>query len=480
MAIAPDGKTAYVANLEIEHGDADRHRDQHGRHGDQGRILLQVPIAITPDGHTAYVAERSGSPRQGHGDADHHTPPTHRASRSGWGGRPDDRDHARWDDRLRHGRVGNSADTNRYSDERAREADPGPVEIPPGRSQSGRTGRPCTSPTDAGTVTPITTATNTAGKPIRVGQGSQERSRSRRMGRRLTLSAGWIARLGHGDADHDGDQHAWKADRVGEGPCGDRDHAGWEDGLRRQLYRGHGDADHDGDQHAREADHGREGPVCARDRALTPTARPPLAAAGRCPRDMRDQGAVANAASPASKPSAAVRSESSARSAVLAGSTPLGQFERGRRGRLSLAWPHAAGAPGPRRPAHIRARWYASLPPSWRGPTAWRTRLFLHAPRQHGAAECGRRGQPADVGYGRVRDVLQDHDPRAWRLALARKGARPVNAGSTSVPSRAADSAAVWNMAARTVPGQPDVRGVEVAVCQTATGHVHEGFSAGR
>ena len=33
--------------------------------------------------------------------------------------------------------------------------------------------------------------------------------------------------------------------------------------------------------------------------------------------------------------------------------------------------------------------------------------------------------------------------------SVARNGASPVNAGSTSVPSRAADSAAVWNSAAR-------------------------------
>ena len=57
---------------------------------------------------------------------------------------------------------------------------------------------------ESGTVTPITAATNTPGKPIKVGSGPR-RSRSPRTGRRPT-SPTWRAR--YGDADHHRDQHA--------------------------------------------------------------------------------------------------------------------------------------------------------------------------------------------------------------------------------------------------------------------------------
>ena len=65
-------------------------------------------------------------------------------------------------------------------------------------------------------------------------------------------------RLGHGDADHDRDQHAREADQ-GRWPAllRDRDHAGREDRLRRQHGHEYGDADLDGDQHAGQADQGR-------------------------------------------------------------------------------------------------------------------------------------------------------------------------------------------------------------------------------
>ena len=75
--------------------------------------------------------------------------------------------------------------------------------------------------------------------------------------------------------------------------------------------------------------------------------------------------------------------------------------------------------------------------------------LLLQPARQHGPAERGRRGQPADVGERRVRHVLQRHDPRAGGLAVGQERQQPGERGSTSVPSRAADSAAVWNSAAR-------------------------------
>jgi hypothetical protein len=52
--------------------------------------------------------------------------------------------------------------------------------------------------------------------------------------------------------------------------------------------------------------------------------------------------------------------------------------------------------------------------------------------------------------------------------SVARNGARPVKAGSTSVPSRAADRAAVWNSAARTASSASPMYAVwKLPLCQT-------------
>ena len=162
----------------------------------------------------------------------------------------------------------------------------------------------------SGTVTPITTATNTAGPPITVG-ATRTPSRSRRTARPPTSST----RLGHGDPDRDRHQHRRAADHgrqrplgiaitpdgktayvantgsgtvtpiatatntagppitVGSDPWCDRDHAGRQDRLRRQRRLGHGDPDRDRHQHRRAADHGRkQPPMPSRSRR---TARPP-------------------------------------------------------------------------------------------------------------------------------------------------------------------------------------------------------------
>ena len=43
IAITPDGKTAYVRQLRLGHGDPDRDRHQHRRPADHGRELTQLP-----------------------------------------------------------------------------------------------------------------------------------------------------------------------------------------------------------------------------------------------------------------------------------------------------------------------------------------------------------------------------------------------------------------------------------------------------
>ena len=164
IAFTPDRKTAYVRRRHVDHhSDSPSHRHQHGRQGDQRRagtrpsrsprtgrplyVVLRsgpvVPIntatnkagkaingpgpfaiAITPNGKTVYVHRPFGGSRQ----AGQH--------------------------RHQHGRQGDRRRGRRRS-----------------TSRSPRTARPPTSPTRArGTMVPINTATNTAGKPIKVGR----------------------------------------------------------------------------------------------------------------------------------------------------------------------------------------------------------------------------------------------------------------------------------------------------------------------
>ena len=116
----------------------------------------------------------------------------------------------------------------------------------------------------SGTVTPIATATNTAGPPITV--GSEPVGHRDHAGRQDRLRH--QLRLGHGDPDRDRHQHRRPADHGRQQPRCHRDHAGRQDRLRRQLLaRGHGDPDRDRHQHRRAADHGRQRPLCHRDHA---------------------------------------------------------------------------------------------------------------------------------------------------------------------------------------------------------------------
>ena len=159
--------------LRLGHGDPDRDGHRHRRPADHGRKRPDA-IAITPDGKTAYV---------GNGNSGTVTPIATATNTAGppitVGSQPlAHRDHAERQDRLRRQRHG------------------------------------------TGTVTPISTATNTAGPPI----------------------------------------------TVGNDPC-HRDHAERQNRLRRQLRLGHRDPDHDRHQHRRAADHGRKNP---RAIAITP------------------------------------------------------------------------------------------------------------------------------------------------------------------------------------------------------------------
>ena len=205
IAITPDGKTAYVVNEPHERSTVtpiSTATNTAGKPIHVGRS--PVRIAITPDGKTAYVviSARSRSPRSAR-------PPTRPASRSRSASRPaciaitpDGKTAYVVQRRLGHGHP----DQHRH--QHGREADP---RRPTSRmgSRSRRTGRPPTSErrlarsprsappptrpgtpipvghnpdgiaitpdgktayvgTSSGTVTPINTATNTAGKPIKV------------------------------------------------------------------------------------------------------------------------------------------------------------------------------------------------------------------------------------------------------------------------------------------------------------------------
>ena len=208
IAITPDGKTAYVANVGLGHGDPDRDRHQHRRPADHGRRRPSA-IAITPDGKTAYVTNFG---------SDTVTPI---ATATNTAGPPIT--------------VGNS---------------PCAIAITPdGKTAYVANARP-------GTVTPIATATNTAGPPITVGNAPYAIA--------ITPDGktAYVANsvLRHGDPDRDRHQHRRPADHGREQPQCHRDHAGRQDRLRHQRRLGHGDPDRDRHQHRRAADHRRNDP----------------------------------------------------------------------------------------------------------------------------------------------------------------------------------------------------------------------------
>ena len=116
----------------------------------------------------------------------------------------------------------------------------------------------------SGTVTPIATATNTAGTPIPVGSHPRlhrdHPGRQDRLRRQRRCSA-TVTPITHRH------QHRRAADPGRRRPVGHRDHPGRQDRLRRQRRVGHGDPDRDRHQHRRPADPGRKRPVAI---AITP------------------------------------------------------------------------------------------------------------------------------------------------------------------------------------------------------------------
>ena len=147
----------------LGHGDPDRDRHQHRRAADPDR-KRPLAIAITPDGKTAYVTNDASGTVTPIDDRHQHR----RAADPGR--RPlCHRDHAGRQDRLRRQPGLGHGDPDRDRHQHRRAADPG-RKLSPMPLRSRRTARPPTSlNASSGTVTPITTATNTAGPPIPVG-----------------------------------------------------------------------------------------------------------------------------------------------------------------------------------------------------------------------------------------------------------------------------------------------------------------------
>ena len=230
IAITPDGKTAYVANCGLGHGDPDHDRHQHRRPADPGRRRSHA-IAITPDGKTAYVANDDSSGTV--------TPITTATNTAGAPIPVGDypvchRDHAGRQDRLRRQpRLGHGdPDHDRHQHRRTADHDrrpPRAIAITP----DGKTAY--VANTYAGTVTPITTATNTAGPPITAGNDP--------LAIAITPDGktAYVGNVGSGTGDPDRDRH----------------------------------------QHRRPADHRRHGPMPSRSRRSPSPGGPPSPAA-RC------------------------------------------------------------------------------------------------------------------------------------------------------------------------------------------------------
>ena len=120
--------------------------------------------------------------------------------------------------------------------------DPGAIAITP----NGKTAYVAND--GSGTVTPIDTATNTAGKPIKVGTDARRHRDHAEREDRLRRQRP----LGHGDPDPHRHQHGRQGDQGRERPRRHRDHAEREDRLRRQRRLGHGDPDPDRHQYRRQ------------------------------------------------------------------------------------------------------------------------------------------------------------------------------------------------------------------------------------
>ena len=200
IAITPNGQTAYVANW-----GSNTVTPITTATNTAGKPIKAGPhprmIAITPDGKTAYVVNEADHSRLGHGDADHHGDQHSGQADQRRGGVPrDDRDDAGWEDRLCHQRGDTvtpiTTATNTPGTPIQVGKEPSAIAITP----DGKTAYVVNQFGCA--VTPITTATNTPGTPIRVGRGPEAIAITPD-GKTAYVANG---ELGHGDADHDGDQ----------------------------------------------------------------------------------------------------------------------------------------------------------------------------------------------------------------------------------------------------------------------------------
>ena len=119
---------------------------------------------------------------------------------------------------------------------------------------------------DSGTVTPIRTATNKALKAIKVGVGPTDIAITPDGKTAYVSNDGIGETLGHTVTPiRTATNKALKAIKVGRAPAAHRDHPGREDRLRRQHRLRHGDPDPDRHQQGPQGDQGREQPVRDRD-----------------------------------------------------------------------------------------------------------------------------------------------------------------------------------------------------------------------
>ena len=270
-------------------------------------MTLRPPgfIAITPDGKTAYVANTGlntvtpistatntagkpipvGPPRPG--------------SRSPRTGRPPTSP-TRTTSGARHGHP----DQHRH--QHARQADPVGDRVPDeiAITPDGKTAYVQRQERGQGTVTPISTATNTPGKPIHVRERGRLWQYRDHPGREDRLRR--HRRPAHGHPDQHGHQQARQADprrrpnSLSRRP--DRDHPGREDRLRRHAL-GHGRPDQHRHQHPRQADPASRRRLRPSTRSRSPrTGRPPTS-----PRQARSSRSAPPPTPPASRSTSPAR-----------------------------------------------------------------------------------------------------------------------------------------------------------------------------
>ena len=192
------------------------------------RVPCSCSFAITPDGKTLYVAtSNSVIPIS----TATNTPgkPIH----IGTGPRRLDRDRPGREDRLRHQlRQARHGHPGQPRHQHARQADHSACPAAIAFTPDGKTAYVVSPRPGPSTVIPVNTATDTPGKPIRV--GPERRADRDHAGREDRLRHG----PAHGHPDQHRHQHARQADPHRQRPGCYRDHPGREDRLRRQHLRG--------------------------------------------------------------------------------------------------------------------------------------------------------------------------------------------------------------------------------------------------